>query len=109
MTIKEYIFEILGPFGVTDAHLIGSGLEWDQDCTPQNQNEVGKGVAEILGDILLAPRRNNVSEGGFSVSWDFSNASKFYIHLCRKYEVEPASEIVKMCGISSITDMTNSW
>lgn len=63
----------------------------------------------VLEELLLAPRQTSVSEGGFSMTWNFDDAAKYYLWLCRKAGKTPAQEVQGLLKISVITDKTDIW
>lgn len=109
MTIREHLKGILGAYGLEDSHLESVRLPLDEVYALDIEEEVGKASVALMADLLFAPRRNNISEGGFSVSFDFSNASKHYLYLCDKWKVEPNPMALSVSGLSVISDKTNCW
>lgn len=114
MTIKDYIGAKLAPFGFNDVVLADYALEnpeldVDTEVTSDNADEVNMAVIPIVEYFIFYPRQTNISEGGFSVSYNFDNLYKWYLWLCRKYGREPDEAIVEMSGLSVITDRSDIW
>lgn len=112
MTNKEYIQAKLRPFGIDDAVLVDislSGIDLEAYYDEEQREAVGKALCEALADIMLAPRVENVSESGFSMSWKFDDVAKYYMYLCNKFGVTPNANIVDMSGLNVIKDATNLW
>lgn len=113
MTLREYITDKLKAFSPSEALLVGvsfkHGVDLNAELTVRNIKAIDKITAITLGEILLAPREASISENGFSVSWDFSNAAKYYLSLCATCGVTPDPNVVSLSGISRISDGTNLW
>ena len=88
---------------------IGLDLNLDDEYTPEVSNSVGKAMVSIIEELMLAPSMSQVNENGFSVSWDYSRIGQYYIWLCRKYGVDPDTEVVAALGLSTIKDMSDIW
>lgn len=113
MTIRDYISQRLVSFGATDADfaMIEAAMPIDTAAEYSSDNDEATHIALItaLEPMLLAPRRTNISENGFSVSWDFKGVGNWYMWLCRKYGVTPSPEVLDVCDISRISDKTHIW
>ncbi len=113
MTVREYITKKLQAFNPNDADLsvwaIESGLILDEDYSVDNAKEVGVGLVDIIESLVFAPRVSNVSESGFSMSWNFDNLGKYYLYLCNKYGKIPNDDVVTQLGVSMIKDVSNLW
>lgn len=113
MTVREYISDKLKAFGITEAQLVdvylNTGLNLEADVTAQPTATVGVALTRTLEELILAPRMSNVSESGFSMSWDFANVSKYYLWLCKKWGLTPDSEVLAAMGLSVISDKTSKW
>lgn len=100
-------------FGVSEAQLadmsLSFGLDLDSNVAECNALTLGTALTKTLEELILAPRRTNVNENGFSMSWDYASVSNYYLWLCKKYGIKPDSDVVAMLGISSIIDKTNVW
>lgn len=113
MTIREYISDKLQAFNPTEAEFVGfsiaNKIALEEDITNANFTLVERGMVGMLESVILAPYRSNVSESGFSMSWDFSHIGKWYQMLCKKYGLTPNEEVLDAMGISRIIDRTNIW
>lgn len=113
MTVREYITQKLQAFNPNDADLsilaIESGLTLDEEYTTDNAMKTGVGLVNIIESLVFAPRVTNVSESGFSISWNFDNIGKYYLYLCNKYGKTPNDDVVTMLGVSMIKDVSNLW
>ena len=113
MTIRDYISQRLTAFGATDADFAMLEASMPVDLTAEysadNDKDVHVALISALEPMLLAPRRTNISESGFSVSWDFKGVGSWYRWLCRRYGVMPSEEVLDVCDISRITDRTSMW
>lgn len=113
MTIRAYISEKLKAYGVTEAQLIDvaieQGVDLDSDVTDADSTSIGVALIRTLEECIFAPRLSNVSESGFSMSWNYENVGKYYLWLCKKYGLTPNSEIVAMLDIPTIIDRTDNW
>lgn len=88
---------------------IGLDLNLDDEYTPEVSNSVGKAMVSIIEELMLAPNMSQVNENGFSVSWDYSRIGQYYMWLCRKYGVDPNTDVMAALGLSTITDMSDIW
>lgn len=113
MTVREYITKKLQAFNPNDADLsvmaAETGLELDEEYTSDNAQNVGVGLVGIVESLVFAPRVSNVSESGFSMSWNFDNLGKYYLYLCNKYGVTPNDDVTSMLGVSMIKDVSYLW
>lgn len=113
MTVREYISQKLAAFGVAEAYyvdiVLSSGIVLDDLYSAENAAQVGEAMISVLEELMVVPRQSNISEGGFSMSWDFSGLGKWYILLCKRYGKEADADIVAQSGISVIRDMTSVW
>lgn len=113
MTIREYVSQKLQAFNVTEAFfadfVMASGLSLDEQYTFAVASTVGRALAQTLAEVILSPRLSNVNESGFSMSWDFSELGKYYLYLCKKWEITPDEEVISVAGLSVIVDKTNMW
>lgn len=108
MTNGEYMREKLQAFDITDAQLLDSGIDLNEEYVP-NSRTVGLAMIGIIEDLVLAPQRTNISENGFSVSWDTSNLAKYYQYLCKRWGVTPNEDIVGEIKIPTIKDVSEIW
>lgn len=111
MSIREYISQKLQAWNIMMSHLmdIGLDLNLDDEYTPEVSNSVGKAMVSIIEELMLAPNMSQVNENGFSVSWDYSRIGQYYMWLCRKYGVDPNTDVMAALGLSTITDMSDIW
>lgn len=113
MTVREYLASELRPFGVTEAELadlsMSMSVPMSDEYSAGNSREVRKGLAAALPAFILKPRMSSVSEGGFSVAWDYSNLVKYYYWLCGQVGLAPDEGLTTLAGLSSITDKSNLW
>ena len=108
MTNGEYMREKLRAFDVTEAQLLDSGINLTDNYVPNSRN-VALAIIKILEDMVLSPIRTNISENGFSVSWDTQNIAKYYKYLCKIWRVTPNSDIVEDIKIPTIKDVSETW
>jgi len=108
MTNGEYMRERLRAFDISEAQLLDSGIDLTAPYVAGSR-PVALAMIRILEDLVLAPQRTNISEGGFSVSWDTTNLGRYYKYLCSKYGVEPNSVVTENMGIPTITDVSSNW
>lgn len=113
MTIREYISDKLKAFGISEAQLVdmslSSGLDLESNVVEQDPTVVGVALTSTLEELILAPKMTNISESGFSVSWDFANMSQYYLWLCRKWGLTPKDDVLAALGLSVISDKTSKW
>ena len=113
MTISQYLNDALRPYGVTEGELtdiyLNAAFSPDDEYTAENSRAVGISLTEALPQLILRPRMSNVSENGFSVSWNYENLSKYYLWLCKRYGVTPDETISSMTGLSVIRDRSGMW
>lgn len=112
MTIRAYISDKLKAFGISEAQfadISAAGIDLDAEYSGGESEAVGKALVSVMEELTLAPRVSNVSESGFSMSWDYGELGKYYLWLCKKYGVEPNDDVLSMLGVSMITDRTNLW
>jgi hypothetical protein len=88
MTNKEYLVKFLDGLNVSeediDIILLKSGLEPDAEV---DIKAVEKAVYNRMSVILKAITQN-ISEGGYSVSWNMEAVKLFYNSLCIELGVE---------------------
>lgn len=89
--------------------MMASGLSLDDEYTFDIAPIVGKAMVSVIEDIMLAPRLSNVNEGGFSMSWEFSDLGKYYVFLCKKWGINVNDDVLNVAGLSSIIDKSNIW
>lgn len=108
MTNGEYIRQKLQAWNITEAQLIDTGIDLDKDYDP-NDTQVKAALVDTIEELALAPYLKNVSENGFSVSWDFENMGRYYLWLCKKLNRTPSDDVTAALGISTITDKSDIW
>lgn len=110
MTIRQYLQQKLSVLGkLTEADLADVGLDLDSEYSDDNAQEVGMALCSIIEERVLAPYVSNVSENGFSMSWNHDNIGKYYLWLCNKYGKTPDDEVASLLGISLIKDVSDIW
>lgn len=107
MTNREFITQQMRAFGVTESDLMLSGVNLDGEVTDVSVAE--KSLIPIVAKMACSPFLKNVSENGFSVSWDISKMGWWYRYLCSKYGVKPDADVMAALGMSVIIDRTNKW
>ena len=107
MTYGEFIKGQLKAFGVTDLDLYYCDIDVSQPFVSVAEAE--KGMIPLIRKIALYPKLKNVSENGFSVSWDMDGLGRLYMSLCRRYGVTPDAEVQATLGLSLIRDLSNLW
>lgn len=111
MSIREYLSTQLQSFDLNEAVMadIAMNIDLEREYSVDVQKEVGVALTGAIEQFLFSPRMTNISENGFSQSWNYDNIGKYYLWLCRRWGVIPNKETVAASGLSVITDKTNSW
>lgn len=113
MTIRRYVSQKLQAFNVNEAMLADLegvlGMSLEEEYSPDVAEKVGVALTKTLEELALGPRLSNVSESGFSMSWDFAELGKYYVYLCKKWGVPANEEVLSVTGISTISDCSNLW
>lgn len=111
MKIGEYISQKFRAWNITDAQLedAKASVNLDYEYASDNAEQVGRAMVGIIEELALAPYMSQVNENGFSVSWDYSRIGQYYLWLCRKYGIDPDTEVVAALGLSTIKDMSDIW
>lgn len=113
MTIRDYILQELKAFDVSEAQLLdmslngGYGLE--DEYSKDTMKFVGISMAGFIEKMVFAPKMSNVSENGFSMSWDYGEIGKYYFWLCKRWGINPNEDVIGILGIAVITDKTDCW
>lgn len=107
MTNREYIKQRLNSFEVSEAMFIDAGIDPEMEYVPDPKMD--KALIRLLEELILMPSLSNVSENGFSMSWDRDGARNWYLLLCKRNGITPDTEIVSLLGVSSITDISDIW
>lgn len=101
----------LQAFSISEAQLLDITMQQDVELEDEvddfSAEQLGKMLIGTLEEVLFAPRLKSVSENGFSMSFDYDDALKYYLYLCRKWGVTPDEAILS--GMSSISDKTSIW
>lgn len=114
MTIKDYISTKFISFGVSEADLVDfcfllpNDLTLDSEYTKENSESIGKPLIVFIESLFLKPRQTNISENGFSISWNYDNLMQWYLMLCKKYIVQPNVDVLSH-DLSVIFDKTDRW
>jgi len=113
MTCGEYIAQSMDGFKLNEAAVadvfLTAGCSADDEYTSSVADGLWKAVIPVLERVLLSPYVSNVSESGFSLSWNREKAGSFYLWLCRKYGVTPDADITGVLGVSLIRDRSDVW
>ena len=113
MTIREYISQKLPSFNLTEAQFADInadfGLDVNQEYSREYQMAANKANVGLIEEKVLAPRLESVNEGGFSMSWNYSDLGKLYMYLCKKYGLTPNDDVVSLLGINMIKDASAKW
>lgn len=101
----------LQAFNVTEAQLLDITLLQDVDLEDEADDftaeQLGKLMIGSLEEVLFAPKLKTVSENGFSMSFEYEDALKYYLYLCRRWGVTPDETLIS--GMSTIVDKTSMW
>lgn len=108
MTNKEYILSKLVAFEVSEAQLADMEIDLEDTYKP-NSPDVGIAMILLVEELILAPRRTNITENGFSVSWNYADLGKYYLYLCKRYGATANDKILDLLGLSRIVDRTDTW
>ncbi len=88
MTSKEYLTKTLSGFGLDsddiDIILMKGGIDADADC---DFKACDKAVYGRMSAVLKGTTQN-VSEGGYSVSWNMDAVKLYYSALCNELGLE---------------------
>ncbi|MCC8037272.1 MAG: hypothetical protein LIP02_03930 [Bacteroidales bacterium] len=113
MTVSDYIKQKLRAFGVVEADLVDAwlyaGVTVDEDIEELEPIDVAKALISVLAALLLAPRQSNISESGFSQSWDFTKAASYYQWLCKRWGVDADEDLLEAAGLSTVKNASNLW
>ena len=113
MTIREYISQKLPSFNLTEAQFADINADFGLDVNLEYSSDyllaANKAIVGIIEEKVLAPRLESVNEGGFSMSWNYSDLGKLYMYLCKKYGLTPNDDVVSLLGINMIKDASAKW
>lgn len=108
MTVLSYIKTLLSVSSVVvsdeflEAQLISHGLEADNEVTENNKRSVREALFHTIPVILTAPR--NISEGGYSISYDKDSLRAFYKLLANELGLEDM-----LSDKPKYKDISNRW
>ena len=104
MTNKEYLTKLLNGLSISeddiDIILLKSELDADADADVQNAD---KAVYNRMSVILKAVTQN-ISEGGYSISWNIEAVKLFYNSLCNELGLENV-----LIGCPKVRNRSNLW
>lgn len=103
-TNKQYMVASLGGLNVTeddiDIILLKSGIDAEADADPVACDKaIYKRMSVVLGATM-----QNVSEGGYSVSWNIEAVKMYYNALCNELGVENV-----LVGRPKVRNRSNYW
>lgn len=105
MTYREWFIQTTGKFGMTagDAELI---LTNQQDAIPDPDAAVDVNVARraLIDEAETLIPMANITEGGYSVSWDREAFFVWYRATCKKLGIEDT-----LTPHPTATDRSNIW
>ena len=88
MTNKEYLVQFLAGLNVSDGDidiiLLKGGID---PVLPADASECDRAVYNRMS-VVLKGAMQNVSEGGYSVSWNMDAVKLFYAALCEELGLE---------------------
>lgn len=89
MTNKEYITKTLDGLNITDddIEIIMLKANIDGNGTMNDTHVCDMAIYNRMS-IVIKPMMQNVSEGGYSVSWNMDAVKLFYTALCNELGVE---------------------
>lgn len=113
MTIRDFVSQKFAAFGtISEADFLGMSLDGhspDDEYSEAVGRTVGAAMAQYICEKTCAPRLTNVSENGFSMSWDFSKLGSYYLWLCRRWGLDTDKEALDALGVNIIRDKTCHW
>lgn len=108
MTNKEYVTYVLGRFGLTDADidfiLLESGLDPDGLVTTAEDRKAVK-LAMYTQVPLMIAGLSNITEGGYSISWNIEGIKAWYSILASELGEDDQLAVAKPV----IRDKSNMW
>lgn len=103
MTYREWITKTCARFSIeeADAELI---LVNQREIIPDPDVEVDPPTAKraLCAEIATVLPMANISEGGYSVSWNWEAVKFWYIQTCRQLGITPA-------GLPSVRNRSHIW
>ena len=104
MTNKEYLTKLLTGLSVSeddiDIIILKSGLDADAVADIQNAD---KAVYNRMS-VILKGVMQNISEGGYSISWNMEAVKLFYNSLCNELGLENV-----LVGRPKVRNRSNFW
>ncbi len=87
MTTKEYIIQQFGSFGIqlSEAELVDLCNGKTDEPYLDNKKDMQIAIVKYIPTLLLRP---NVSENGFSISWDKKALRDFYSLRCKELGIK---------------------
>ncbi len=87
MTVKEYITQQFGTFGIqlSEAELVDLCNEKENEEYLSNKKATQIAIVEYIPVLLVRP---NVSENGFSLSWDKKGLRDYYNLRCAELGIK---------------------
>lgn len=104
MTNKEYLTKLLNGLNVSeddiDIIILKSGLDADSVADVWNAD---KAVYNRMS-VILKGAKQNISEGGYSISWNMEAVKLFYNSLCNELGLENV-----LVGRPKVRNRSNLW
>lgn len=99
MTVREYISQKLSPFGVKPSEADFFDMKaYNDELTEGNVKDAITSIVNFIPSILAIP---NVSENGFSITFDKEGLKEYYSFLCGQYNLpNKLSTKIKILDIS---------
>lgn len=92
MTNKEYLTKTLNGLNVSsddiDIMLIKAGIDGNAVCSNADDMRQCDVAVYRRMSVVLKPMMQNVSEGGYSISWNVEAVKAFYASLCDELGME---------------------
>lgn len=92
MTYKEYITKTLDGLNITDNDvdliIIKAGIDAEYTISDKADIRVCDTAIYNRMSVVIKPMMQNVSEGGYSVSWNMDAVKLFYTALCNELGTE---------------------
>lgn len=104
MTNKEYITKSLNGLNISDDDIDIIMLKGSVDAdTPADANACDMAVYHRMSAVIKGMTQN-VSEGGYSISWNMEAVKLFYAALCNELGVENV-----LVNRPKVRDRSNFW
>ena len=108
MTNREYIIKTLDGLNITDNDvdliIIKAGINADGVITESADTRKCDMAIYNRMSVVIKPMMQNVTEGGYSVSWNMDAVKIFYAALCNELGVENV-----MLSRPKIRNRSNYW